>query len=177
VKTYLEKNESPKQSQSTKDTSEEIEKEEKKSRTRSRTTRPRVLYQVDATDLKMADRTTRILRSIGILAAEIVLIFVVSYLLGDLAIYGVIVLFVVIVFLLPSPVALAPSKYKITKQGILFNGEKTFPLGKKYRLRVNQNRNFISIRDRKGEVLKLYTTESEKVMKILDKLIASETKK
>jgi hypothetical protein len=175
VKAYLEKNRSPKQSQSTKDTSEEIEKEEeKKSRTRSRTTRPRVLYEIDATELKMADRTNRILRSLGILAAEILLIFVVAYFLD---IYGVIVLFVVIVFLLPSPVALAPSKYKITKQGILLNGEKAFPLGKKHRLRVNQNRNFISIRERKGEVLKLYTTETEKVMKILDKLVTSETKK
>jgi len=170
VKAYLEKNESSKASESTNATAEELEKDDEK-KPRRRTARSRVLYEFDATDLKMADRNQRILRSVGVFAAELALIFVVA--ISPLEIYGVIILFIAILFLLPSPVAVAPSKYKITKQGVLFDGQKVFPLQKKYKLRVNYDRNFISVRDRKGEVLKLYTTESEKVLKILNKLIVS----
>ena len=171
VKAYLEKNESSKASESTNATAEELEKKDEKKPRRRRTARSRVLYEFDATDLKMADRNQRILRSVGVFAAELALIFVVA--ISPLEIYGVIILFIAILFLLPSPVAVAPSKYKITKQGVLFNGQKVFPLQKKYKLRVNYDRKFISVRDRKGEVLKLYTTELEKVLKILNKLIVS----
>jgi len=170
----LKKNESSEPSEPTNSSAEEIEKDnDKKARTESKPTRSRVLYEVDATSLKMTDRNKRILVSASILAIELATIFVVAYFLD---IYGAIILFVLILFFLPTPVALAPSKYKITKQGIFFNREKAFPLGKKHRLKVNQIRNFVSVRERKGEVLKLYTTETEKVMKILDKIIASETK-
>jgi hypothetical protein len=175
----LKKNENPEASEPTNSSTEEIEKYDKKKARTSKPTRSRVLYEVDATNLKMTDRNKRILGSVGIFSVELAFIFIVSFLLNTsewMMVVGFAILLIAIMFFLPTPLVLAPSKYKITKQGIFFNGEKAFPLEKKYRLKVNQNRNFISVRDRKGEVLKLYTTETEKVMKILDKILASETK-
>ena len=126
----------------------------------------------------MTDRNKRILVSVGILAIELALIFVVGVVCTSISgdwgsVVGFAVLLLAIRFVFPTPLASAPSKYEITKQGVFFNGKKTFPLGKKHRFKVNQSRNFVSVRERKGEVLKLYTTETEKVMKILDKIIAS----
>ncbi len=175
----MKKNESSEASDPTSSSAEEIEKvDEKKVRTERKTTRTRVLYEIDAANLKLADRNKRISISVGFASVELALVFIVSYLMGttELMLVGFVLLLIVVFFFLPTAFPFAPAKYKITKQGIFFNGEKAFPLAKKHRLKVNQNRNFISVRERKGEVLKLYTTETEKVMKILDKIIASDTK-
>lgn len=174
----MKKNENSEASEPTNSSTEENEKDDRQeAKTESKPARSRVLYEVDATNLKMTDRDKRVLGSASVLSVEIALIFIVAYITSASEwgmIAGLAILFIAILYFLPTPLVLAPSKYKITRQGILFNGEKTFALGKKYRLKADQNRNFVSVRDRKGEVLKLYTTETEKVVKILDKIIASE---
>jgi hypothetical protein len=158
--------------------SEEVEKKKKKQtkqtvKKESNSQKSRVLYKIDATDLKMADRKKRIIGTAVIFIAELALIFPLAYFLGLLAIP----LYVAIVYFMPPPIVPAPSKYEITNQGISLSGQSIFPLKSGYTLQDNQIRKFISIRRaRRGEVLKLYTSDFEKVMTILDKLI-KESKK
>ena len=154
---------------------EETEKKDEKqaSKKEGRKVTSRVLYEVDATDLKMADRKKRITGSAGIFAAELLLIIFIAYLLDIWAIP----LIILLVTFLPSPFVPIPSKYKITNQGVSLNGKNVFQMRPDHKLVANEIRKFVSVRHRRrGEVLKLYTPDSEKVMKILDKLIKTSEK-
>jgi hypothetical protein len=133
----------------------------------------KVLYEVDATHLKMVDRNKRILGSVVTFTLELGLIVLLAIFLEYLALP----LFILILYFFPSPLILAPSKYKITNEGVVFDGHNVVPLKPKYELQTDQNGKFVSIRRRwKVEVVRLYTPELEKVLKILDDLIKKSEK-
>lgn len=139
----------------------------KKNKVMRKKTQLKFLYEVDATHLKMADRNRRILDSVVIFTLELALIVVLAIFLDYLALP----LFILILYFFPSPLILAPDKYKLTNEGVLFDGHNVFPLKSTYELRINFSRKFVSLKSRWKEVLRLYTSESEKVMEILDNLI------
>lgn len=129
----------------------------------------KVLYEVDATDLKRADRGKRILRSAVMFILQLAFIFILVSIFGWLAI--LIFLLAAFVFL-PVPIIPAPSRYRITKQGVMLDERRGFSFKKGHKLRANEGRKFVSILHRlKGETFRLYTPEPKKLIKILDKLI------
>ncbi len=139
----------------------------------------KVLYEVDATDLKMADRKKRNISSLVSIIAQLALLFILAALFD---IWGALIFILVMFVFLPLPIVPAPNKYKITGQGVKVNESRVFALKKDYTLRFNEERKFVSVRQRRrGEALRLYTPEPEKVIKILEELIkqlsAKEVKK
>lgn len=131
--------------------------------------KPKVLYHADVTDLKIADRKKRILFASILIIAHLTLVFVVALFIG---LWAILVYILLMYLFLPSPVVLAPSRYNINSQGLKIDESKTFPLKKNYTFRPNGNRKFVSIRNRrKGELLRLYTPEPEKVAEILENLV------
>jgi len=139
----------------------------------------KVLYEVDAKDLKMADRKKRNLSSLISIIAQLALLFILAALFD---IWGALIFILVMFVFLPLPIVPAPSKYEITSQGVKVNESRVFALKKDYTIRFNEERKFVSVRQRrKGEALRLYTPEPEKVIKILEELIkqlgAKEVKK
>ena len=139
----------------------------------------KVLYEVDATDLKMADRKKRNISSLVSIIAQLALLFILAALFD---IWGALIFILVMFVFLPLPIVPAPSKYEITSQGVKVNESRVFALKKDYTIRFNEERKFVSVRQRrKGEALRLYTPEPEQVIKILEELIkqlgAKEVKK
>ena len=129
----------------------------------------KVLYEVDATDLKVADRRRRILRSAIMFILQVAFIFALVVFFGWLAI--LIFLLAAYVFL-PLPIVQTPGKYKVTDEAVMLDERRGFSFKKGHKLRANEERKFVSILHRlKGEILRLYTPESKKLVKILDKLI------
>ncbi|KPV64864.1 MAG: hypothetical protein AOA65_0710 [Candidatus Bathyarchaeota archaeon BA1] len=129
----------------------------------------KVIYEADATDLKMADRRKRILRSSAMFIFQLALIFILVSILGVWAMF----IFLLAMFMfLPAPIIPTPSKYKITSQGVMLDERRIFSLKKEYKLRANEERKFVSIlHRRRGEILRLYTSEPKRVVNILDKII------
>jgi len=129
----------------------------------------KVLYEVNVTDLKMADRKKRILRSAVLFIFQLALIFVLVSILG---IWAILIFLLAIYMILPTPLIPVPSKYKITSQGVMLNERRVFSLKRGYRLRSNEKRKFVSVlHGRRGEMLRLYTPEPKRVIRILDELI------
>jgi len=129
----------------------------------------KVLYEVDATALKRADRRKRILRSAAMFIFQLAFIFILASIFG---IFGMLIFILAVYVFLPAPFIPTPSKYKITKQGVILDERRMFSFKKESKLRANEERKFVSIlHRRKGETLRLYTHEPKKLIKILDKLI------
>ncbi len=130
----------------------------------------KVLYEIDAVDLKSSDRGKRILRSTGLFVLQMALVLGLFLLIG---IWAIFILILATYVFLPSPIIPVPSRYKITAKGIIIDNRSIFPLRKDYKLRFNEKRSFVSILHRwRGEIIRLYTPEPEKVTNILDKLIS-----
>ena len=135
-----------------------------------KTPRKSAIYEVDAASLKAADRTKRVLRAVAVIALQLAFLFLLTWLIG---LYALVVYLIAALTFLPNPVVPTPSKYKITSDGVLFdNGRKIFVLREGYRLKLNEERRFVSVLQRwRGEIFRLYTPEPRKVLKILDQLI------
>lgn len=129
----------------------------------------KVLYEANVTDLKMADRKRRILRSAVLFILQLALIFVLVSILG---VWAILIFLLAMYMILPTPIIPVPSKYKITSQGVMLNERRVFSLKRGYRLRSNEERKFVSVlHRRRGEIFRLYTPEPKRVIKILDELI------
>jgi len=128
-----------------------------------------VLYEVDATELKTGDRKKRMMRSFLVVVFQVAFILVLVWFLGLLAL---VVFFVAMYTFLPAAIVPTPSRYKLTSQGVVLNERVMFTLKRGHRLRSNEGRKFVSVLHRwRGEILRLYTPEPNRVITILDQLI------
>jgi len=128
-----------------------------------------VLYEVDATELKAEDRRRRVVRSILVVTFQVAFILVLVLFLGMLAL---VVFLVAMYTVLPNAIVPTPSRYKLTSQGVVLDERVMFSLKRGQRLRPNEGRKFVSVLHRwRGEVLRLYTPDPNRVITILDQLI------
>ncbi len=131
------------------------------------------LYEIEASDLKTADRRMRILRSVGIFILEMLLLLGLFMVFGLLAI--AIFLLAVLLFL-PSPAVIVPAKYRITSAGVIHDRAKMIPFKRNYKVRMNEKRKFVSmLHRRRGEFLRLYTPEPSRVLQIVSESISTST--
>jgi len=132
-----------------------------------------ILYEADVTELKNKDKRSRILRWILTITIEMAILGVLITLFDLLLPLIGYAFFIYLTF--PAPFYVVPNKYKITKKGILLNKKRHFRIKKDYTLKRNEKRMFISIfRNPKKirgvakiEILRLYTTELDKVHELL----------
>jgi len=131
------------------------------------------LYEIEASDLKTADRRMRILRSVGIFILEMLLLLGLFMVFGLLAI----AIFLLAVFLfLPSPAVIVPARYRITNAGVIHDRAKMIPFKRNYKVRMNEKRKFVSmLHRRRGEFLRLYTPEPSRVLQIVSESISTST--
>lgn len=125
-----------------------------------------VFYEVDASNLKDADKTKRYLRTIGLIALYFGIVMVLYFLILELSL---IVLFIMLMFL---PPAFVPSVavYKITDNGIIDFKGRTIPVYPEYRFVANEERKFVSVFKGRRELFMLYTPEPMRVMRILERV-------
>ncbi|NIN51675.1 MAG: DUF2208 domain-containing protein [Nitrososphaeria archaeon] len=132
--------------------------------------RNEILFEANVEDLKKIDKIKRVQRSVALFAIQFLFIALLASFFGIIAV----ILFLIAMFtFLPVPMVPTPSSYKIKKDGvIILDRGRPFTINKRHRLHVDENRKFVSIKQRwRGEVLKLYTPKPKTVMKILEKLI------
>ena len=131
-----------------------------------------VLYEFDASALKSYDKFRRILRSLSLWVLELIIILVVMYMFG---LIGLVIAFIII-FLLPTPFAMVPSKYKIIGRSIICDGRREIPIQSWFRIRANEDRNYISIHHpRRGEILRLYTSEPTRLLEVIKEVMSTLT--
>jgi uncharacterized membrane protein len=135
-----------------------------------------VLYQTDSTDLKLADRNRRVLRAILIFLLDIVILYAVVFVqlvvfhVGNLLI-SMIVFLILSALLLPSPILIIPTRYRVLSTGIDSDGKRLFPLKPNYLAKVNEKRGYVSIfRPRRGEFIRLYSAEPRKLQNAIQKV-------
>jgi len=127
------------------------------------------LNDFDARELKRADRTRSLIYTGGLLALEFIGMFFLFFLLGYI---GLIVMFVLAFFFFPTPYPTIPTKYNVSNGTLTYNGKTVNNISSKFKIKGNTKRMFVSIRHpRRGEVLRLYTKEPEKLMQTLEKMI------
>jgi len=125
-----------------------------------------VFYEVDATELKDADKKNRYLRTIGLLALYFVLMLIMYPFILELSL---IVLFILL-FFLPPPFVPSVASYKITNYGIIDIKDRLLPIKPEFRYVANVKRNFVSVFKGRRELFMLYTPEPMRVMKILERI-------
>ena len=127
-----------------------------------------VLYAFDATDLKRADRSRRVFWLLITSIAQLAPILVLWIFLN---MWAIVVYALISYLFLPIPIAPAPRRYEITNEGVRTNSRDTFVFNEFHSIDLNSQRRFVSIRRRhKGEVLRLYTPDLDKVMNALGEL-------
>jgi uncharacterized membrane protein len=130
----------------------------------------KILYEGEVGALKKADQRNLVIRFLVTFAYEMAILFVMILVLGA---YAILLFIIALLLVLPMPLIPTPTKYKITKRGVILEKGKFFPLKKGCVIRVNEKRMFVSIiyRWRRGEVLRLYTPNPKAVGNILQKII------
>jgi len=125
-----------------------------------------VFYEVDASELKNADRAKRYLRTLALFAMYFLILLVLYQFLFE---FSLIVLFVILMF---TPPAIIPSiaKYRITNFGIIDPKERAIPLRPEYRFVANEQRKFVSVYKGRRQIFMLYTPEPMRVMRILERV-------
>lgn len=123
-----------------------------------------VLYEFDASALKSSDRAKRLLRSLGLWCLELAIILLIMYTFG---LIGLIIAFLVIIFL-PTPFAIVPDRYRITGRSIVCDDRREVLIQNWFRIKANEGRHYVSIHHpRRGEILRLYTSEPTKLLEII----------
>ena len=126
-----------------------------------------ILYEAEVSNLKLADRGRRLLRMMTIFVLEILFLLGMSLIFGNIIIPAIIFL-VAVVLLIPTPILMAPGSYRLMKHGIDCDGRRLIPLKKSYRATMNGRRKFVSIlHKRRGEIIRLYTSDPKKLLGIL----------
>jgi hypothetical protein len=127
----------------------------------------KMLYDAEVTQLKSADKSRRLLRSILIFIFELGFLFFVSYVTGSIII-AIILFMVSVVLFIPSPMLITPSNYRVKQKGVEIDGGKLIPFKRGYKVGMNEERRFVSIlHPRRGELIRLYTNEPSKLVSIL----------
>jgi len=123
------------------------------------------IYEDEVRELKVGNQKGRILYSLKVILFELLVLVLMLQFLGTGAIIGFVV---ALVAFLPTPYFTVPETYRIIQGAIIFNGGKVLKLNKGQRLRLDVEGRYVSLlHPRKGEFLRLYTHEPEKVHKIL----------
>jgi len=125
-----------------------------------------IFYEVDATNLKDADKTKRYLRTIGFIALYFGIVMVLYFFILELSL---IVLFV-LMMILPPVFIPSVAAYKITDDGIIDFKGRTIPIYPEYRFVANEERKFVSVFKGRRELFMLYTPEPMRVMRILERV-------
>ena len=130
-----------------------------------------VIYDAEVTDVKLRHRRKRVFEIIFILGFEIVLLI---FLFSFLGWYSIPLYLVGALLFFPSPYIRIPDKYKVTKNGLIYTGEKVIRLKKKYKLRMNEKDEFVSVCSSLGqEFLRLYTPKPDRLYQLLNGLITN----
>lgn len=126
-----------------------------------------ILYEAEVEQLKSADKGRRIFRTILIFVLEILFLLGLALIFGNILVPAIIFMICVLIFI-PSPMLIAPSKYRVMKHGVDCNGRRTVPFKKGYKANMNLQRKFVSIlHNRRGELIRLYTNEPKKLLSII----------
>ena len=133
----------------------------------------KVLYEANVSELKKAQRRKIISEKLSVFVFMIAVLLIMLYLLGPYIIIG----FILAIFLF-YPYPFIPNRYKITELAIICNEKRVIPFKKlnprRYTLQLNKNENYVSIQHRiRGEFLRLYTNEPQKVHDVLTRLMLS----
>jgi uncharacterized membrane protein len=131
-----------------------------------------ILYEFDASALKSSDRARRVLHSLGLWVLELIVILAIMYIFG---IIGLIIAFLII-FLLPTPFAIVPNRYRIIGRSIICDDRREIPIQGWFKVKINEGRNYVSIHHpRRGEILRLYTSEPSKLLEIIKGVMSTLT--
>ncbi|MCJ7760664.1 DUF2208 family protein [Candidatus Bathyarchaeota archaeon] len=136
-----------------------------------------VLYQTNATELRRADRKMRILRALliflfdfGILYAMIFVQFTILHVPNPLV--SITAFLVLTILVLPVPILIVPSNYRILPRGIDSKEKKIIPIKHTYRTKANQKRMYVSLlHPRRGEFVRLYSSDTIKLRNVLQRII------
>ena len=129
-----------------------------------------ILYETDSSSLKYADRNMRIYRAILIFLLDFVILFAVLF-LSRIILISIISFLILAVLILPTPLLIVPSRYRILKTGLDSDGKRIIPLKSSYRTKLNHNRRFVSIiHARRGECIRLYSEDPKQVQIAVQKV-------
>lgn len=129
-----------------------------------------ILYETNSSSLKNADRNMRIYRAILIFLLDFAILFSVLFLSGSILI-SMISFLILAVLILPTPLLIVPSRYRILKTGLDSDGKRIIPLKSSYRTKLNHQRRFVSIiHARRGECIRLYSEEPQQVQIAVQKV-------
>ncbi|MEM3501420.1 MAG: DUF2208 family protein [Candidatus Bathyarchaeia archaeon] len=134
-----------------------------------------VLYEGHATDLKLADRNMRMYRAILIFLLDVAILYSIFFIQIIVFQYpnllvSMVVFFILTVLILPAPILITPSDYRILPKAVDTDGKRLIPLRPNYRTKTNEKRRFVSIlHPRRGEFMRLYTTEPKKLQYAIQK--------
>lgn len=136
-----------------------------------------VLYRTNASELRRTDRKMRILRALliflfdfGILYAMIFVQFMILHVPNPLV--SITAFLVLTVLVLPVPILIVPSNYRILPIGIDSEERKIISIKHTYRTKANQKRMYVSIlHPRRGEFVRLYSDDTIKLQNALQRLI------
>lgn len=124
-----------------------------------------ILYEAEVSDLKSADKGRRILRTITIFVLEILFIWGMALALS--IVVSAIIFLIAVVLIIPAPILMTPSHYRVMKHGIDCDGRKMMPIKKDYRANMNERRKYVSIlHKRRGEIIRLYAKDPSKLLGI-----------
>ncbi len=128
-------------------------------------------YEADVVPLKLADRRRNTTTVVAYISLQIILVLLLSVTLGLLGVIG----FASAIFLLPSALVPMPSHYRITRSAVLWD-RRRLNLGKISKVHPNEKRNFVSLISKwGGESVRLYTSEPQKINKIVMGIVRSRT--
>jgi uncharacterized membrane protein len=129
-----------------------------------------ILYETDSSSLKYADRNMRIYRAILIFLLNLAILFGVLFLSGNILI-SIISFLILAVLILPTPLLIVPSRYRILRTGLDSDGKRIIPLKSSYRTKLNHKRMFVSIMHaRRGECIRLYSEDPKQVQIAVQKV-------
>jgi len=129
-----------------------------------------ILYETNSNSLKNVDRNMRIYRAILIFMLDFAILFSVLFLSGSILI-SMISFLILAVLILPTPLLIVPSRYRILKTGLDSDGKRIIPLKSSYRTKFNHQRRFVSIiHARRGECIRLYSEEPQQVQIAVQKV-------
>ncbi|MGQ9542879.1 MAG: DUF2208 family protein [Candidatus Bathyarchaeia archaeon] len=128
-----------------------------------------ILYEGHVTDLKLADRNMRMYRAILIFLLDVAILYGISFI--QIAVFqypnllvSIAVFLILTVSILPAPILITPSDYRILPRAVDTGGRRLIPLRSNYRTKTNERRRFVSImHPRRGEFMRLYTAEPQKL--------------
>lgn len=123
------------------------------------------IYEDEVRELKSENQQSRILYSLKVSLFELLILVLLLQFLGPGAIVGFII---ALIAFLPTPYYTVPETYRIVEGAVIFDRGKALKLKRGHRLRVNVEGKYVSfLHPRKGEFLRLYAHEPERVYNIL----------